>query len=63
MAMTTRHGSRSADDNRAQFDDATGAVLDMLVTRRFPVAAEIANAPRNPFGYPSISSRAAKSCL
>ena len=42
--------------NRAQFYDATGAVLDMLVTHLFQVAAEIAMEPPASLGADDLQS-------
>ncbi|EOM76579.1 glucose-6-phosphate dehydrogenase (NADP(+)) [Rhodococcus rhodnii] len=42
--------------NRAQFYDATGSVLDMLVTHLFQVAAEIADEPPPTLGADDVQS-------
>jgi glucose-6-phosphate 1-dehydrogenase len=42
--------------NRAQFYDATGAVLDLLVTHLFQVAAEVAMEPPASLGPPGLQA-------
>lgn len=46
--------------DRAEFYDATGAVLDMLVTHLFQVAAEIAMEPPTTFGAADLASARAE---
>ena len=64
-AMWNRHHIESVQidvpetldiDDRAQFYDATGAVLDMLVTHLFQIAAEVAMEPPASFGAADLQA-------